>query len=192
MSKDKFDLREWIREAASAAQDEAVENMEAAIEDLNPDWTGGDNLEHPIDHAKAYTGIESVKSPEVLDDLSEAPADVDGDGIISKDELYSHFDVDDDGHVNMSDYADHIRHHIDHPELVSKFERKAGRSAMTVPCPGSYDMAAKALVGSPHEAASLLKPLMDATGASCPSSVAKALADMIEIAQALGVVGDLK
>ena len=168
MGNQKFDVRTWIREAAQEKQDKAVEEMSKEIEKLNQDWAGGDNLEHSVDHTKSSTGLESIKHPEV-------------DGLELSE---SHFEPDGDEGISACG--------IGNPDLASQYERKASRSMIAVPCPESYASAAQALVESPYDAEGLLTPLMEATGATCPASVARALADLIDVAQALGIVGSLK
>jgi len=166
--KFEFDVRTWIREAAQEKQDKAVEEMSKEIEKLSHEWAGGDNLEHSIDHTKSSTGLESIKHPEV-------------DGLeISE----SHFELGGDEGISVCD--------LGNSDLAAQYERKASRSMIAVPCPESYATAAQALVGSPYDAEGLLRPLMEATGATCPASVARALADLIDVAQALGIIGSLK
>jgi hypothetical protein len=44
-------------------EDEERESLVEPVEDV---WSGGNNLEMPIDRVKAYHGLEQVKEPEVL------------------------------------------------------------------------------------------------------------------------------
>jgi len=61
----------------------------------------------------------------VIDDetepINEDSADKNKDGIISPDELYQHFDLDDDGVVTMEDYAAHVDFHCENPELLQPY-----------------------------------------------------------------------
>jgi hypothetical protein len=42
------------------------EERESLVEPTEDVWSGGDNLEMPIDQVKAYHGLEQVKEPETL------------------------------------------------------------------------------------------------------------------------------
>ena len=53
-----------------------------------------------------------------LESITEDSADENGDGIISPDELYRHFDLDGDGVVTMADYATHVDFHCENPDLL--------------------------------------------------------------------------
>lgn len=53
--------------------------------------------------------------------LNEESPDTDKNGIISPEELYSHFDLDGDGVVTMSDYASHVDYHAKHPDLLDPY-----------------------------------------------------------------------
>lgn len=55
---------------------------------------------------------------EPLESITEDSADENGDGIISPDELYRHFDLDGDGVVTMADYATHVDFHCENPDLL--------------------------------------------------------------------------
>ena len=58
----------------------------------------------------------------MIDDfiVSEGSADENGDGTISPEELYRHFDLDNDGVVTMADYAAHVDFHCENPELLQQ------------------------------------------------------------------------
>jgi hypothetical protein len=54
-------------------------------------------------------------------ELSEGSADENDDGIITPEELYSHFDTNKDGVVTMSDYAKHVKFHCKNPDILEKY-----------------------------------------------------------------------
>ena len=56
-----------------------------------------------------------------LSQINEGSADINGDGIISPEELYQHFDLDGDGVVTMVDYAAHVDFHCENPELLDEY-----------------------------------------------------------------------
>ena len=58
-----FTLRKIIREKVSNILD--VESV-SELEPVEDSWSGGDNLEHPIDHAAITNKEETVTSPETL------------------------------------------------------------------------------------------------------------------------------
>ena len=53
--------------------------------------------------------------------INEDSADENKDGIISPNELYKHFDLDNDGVVTMEDYAAHVDFHCENPELLQPY-----------------------------------------------------------------------
>ena len=61
----------------------------------------------------------------VIDDetesINEDSVDENNDGIISPNELYTHFDLDSDGIVTMEDYAAHVDFHCENPELLQPY-----------------------------------------------------------------------
>ena len=173
-------------------------------------FAGGDNLVLDIDHEKLAGREEDIEGPEIMDITGEArirkivretmlafaepsgksdhEKDPDHDGVIQPDDLYKHFDVDKDGVVSTQDYDNHVQYHSTHPELLEPFEKVALESAPSAACPTSYEKAAGQLVADPANAHQLIRPVMDATGIGCPASAAKALADVLQIAQESGVV----
>jgi len=56
-----------------------------------------------------------------LSQINEDSADANGDGIITPEELYEHFDLDGDGVVTMVDYAAHVDFHCENPELLDSY-----------------------------------------------------------------------
>ena len=173
---------------------------------------GGDNLVLDIDHEKLAGREEDIEGPEIMDITGEArirnivretmlafvepeevgksdhEKDPDKDGVIQPDDLYKHFDIDKDGVVSTQDYDDHIQYHSTHPQILEPFEKVALENAPNAMCPTSYEKAASNLVADPTNAHQLIRPVMDATGIGCPASAAKALADVLQIAQESGVI----
>ena len=189
-------------------------DLEKLYEPKEDAYAGGENLHLDIDFEKLAGREEEIDGPEVLELTGEArirqivketmvafqdagdPAgkshhdkDPDNDGVIQPDDLYKHFDVDQDGVVSTKDYADHVQYHSTHPEILEPFEKVALESAPKAMCPTSYEKAASQLVSDPSNAHTLVRPIMDATGIGCPASAAKALADVLQIAQESGVIG---
>ena len=174
---------------------------------------GGDNLHLDIDFEKLAGREEDIEGPEVLEITGEArirkivretmlafaeeepesgesshDKDPDKDGVIQPEDLYKHFDVDNDGVVSTQDYDNHVEYHSTHPQILEPFEKLALESAPGAMCPTSYEKAAGQLVADPTNAHQLIRPVMESTGIGCPASAAKALADVLQIAQQNGVI----
>ena len=100
------------------------------VVDIEPEedaWAGGENLIEPIDYQEITTG-DPVEpgieiAPIVAEDYGaspEGPLDANGDGILSPEELYLHFDLDGDGVVTVDDYVAHVNWHCSHPEAMER------------------------------------------------------------------------
>ena len=110
----------------------------------------------------------------------DGPADMNNDGVIDSPELYLHFDVDNDGVVTPQDYADHVNFHCENPEILAPYlDHRDGVEEMGVPCPSSYRAVGDKMIGSPSKIMQMIEPIMEETGATCPSSAAQALADVV-------------
>ena len=188
-------------------------DLEKLYEPKEDAFAGGENLHLDIDFEKLAGREEDIEGPEVMEITGEArirqivketmrafaqpeeehgkshhDKDPDKDGVIQPDDLYKHFDVDQDGVVSTQDYEDHVQYHSTHPEILEPFEKVALESAPKSMCPTSYEKAASSLVADPANAHQLIRPVMEMTGIGCPASAAKALADVLHIAQENGVI----
>lgn len=81
-----------------------------------------------IDLIKQQQQSQMPATPE--NPTSELPADetsidTNGDGEISPEELFSHFDTDGDGKMNMTDYCAHIMFHIKNPGVLKPYMLEA-------------------------------------------------------------------
>ena len=98
-------------------------------------WEGGadrgeesENLIMPIDRTKVVTGdkTKTIRDDSMTDIVGESygqshgPADLNGDGFLTPEELYAHFDLDGDGIVSVEDYVAHVRWHCENPGAFSK------------------------------------------------------------------------
>ena len=115
--------------------------------------------------------------------------DPDGDGHITPEDLYSHFDLTNDGKVTTQEYVDHIKFHCEHPESLEHYNKAREQSIHTVPCRDSYDSCSQHLMGVPNDIDKFLKPMMDCTGSTCRESSAKALLDVLQSLVNCGVFG---
>ena len=101
-------------------------------------------------------------------------------GIVSKDELYNHFDLNNDGAVTPEDYANHIEYHCKYPESLAHYKKYQQDSHMNVPCINSYDSCSRHLMQNPDDIDVYIKPLMDVTGSTCRESSVKSLMDVLQ------------
>ena len=115
--------------------------------------------------------------------------DPDKDGHITPDDLYSHFDSNNNGEVTTQEYADHIDFHCAHPESMDHYRQARQQSIQSVPCSSTYDSCSKHLMGDKDSVAMYLQPLMDKTGSDCKASSAKALIDVMQSLLKCGVIG---
>ena len=128
-------------------------------------------------------------------DHSDHDLDPDGDGIVSPDDLYSHFDLNKDGQVTTDEYKRHIEFHCKHPESLEHYNRLRSNSIGSVNCQNSYDSCSQHLMGNPDGIEDIahyvingshddinkhLKPLMDQSGATCQNSSVSALLDVLQ------------
>ena len=115
--------------------------------------------------------------------------DPDGDGHITPEDLYSHFDLTNDGKVTTQEYVDHIKFHCAHPESLEHYNKAREQSIHAVPCKDSYDSCSQHLMGCPDDIDKFLKPMMDCTGSTCRESSTKALLDVLQSLINCGVFG---
>ena len=110
-------------------------------------------------------------------------------GIVSKDELYDHFDSNNDGTVTPEDYTNHIEYHCKYPESLDHYKKYQQDSHMSVPCISSYDSCSRHLMQNPDDIDVYIKPLMDVTGSTCRESSVKSLLDVLQSLINCGVFG---
>ncbi len=146
-----------------------------------------DNIRQEEDYS-----LDSVKD----EDQCAAPhsdshhdLDPDGDGHVTPEDLYLHFDSNKNGQVSTQEYVDHIKFHCAHPESLDHYNKAREQSMHVVPCKDSYDSCSQYLMGSPDDIDKFLKPMMDCTGSTCRESSTKALLDVLQSLINCGVFG---
>lgn len=82
------------------------------------DMYGPKMLDYMTQEIDNFKGTDSTESDFEELMMSEGSADENNDGIISPEELYKHFDLDNDGVVTMADYAAHVDFHCENPDLL--------------------------------------------------------------------------
>jgi len=128
--------------------------------------------------------LDSVSSGHSDHDL-----DPDGDGHITPEDLYSHFDLNNNGSVSTQEYVDHIKFHCAHPESLEHYNKAREKSINVVPCKDSYNSCSQHLMSCPDDIEKFLKPMMDCTGSTCKESSTKALLDVLQSLINCGVFG---
>ena len=88
------------------------------------DIYGEDKVKQYIDNAVRPDEMKKrLDSPSLRDEIDEGDVDANKDNKVSKDELYKHFDDNGDGEVTRKEYARHIKHHQDNPDLLDKYDK---------------------------------------------------------------------
>lgn len=141
------------------------------------------------DPCKCPGHLDCDYSLDYQDGSSSHEMNIDSDGTISSDELYRHFDLDNNGKVTPQEYTDHIEYHAKHPESLSHYKKLRDYSYQNVPCQKSYDSCSQHLLNTPEDIDKYLKPLMDCTGSTCMESSTKALLDVLQSLINCGVFG---
>lgn len=120
--------------------------------------------------------------------MSSTPLQHGEDGVINKEELYNHFDLDNDGVVTTDEYADHVEYHAAHPESLEKYRSLRNDSCHTVPCSTSYDSCGSYCISDPESMKSMLEPILSATGATCHTSAVQSMLDVLKSLKDCGVI----
>lgn len=114
--------------------------------------------------------------------------ETDAYGNLTPQSLYQHFDLDGDGVVDMGEYAEHVDFHSRHPEILEPWLQMRKQQKGKCNDYNSYCVIGDSLINDYDEVLDMLNGLMDKTGASCPSSTAKALSDVIQMLQNVGLL----
>ena len=77
------------------------------------------------------------------------------------------------------DHEENASFYVEDPEVLSDWV--GIRRHSMAPCERSYRKAGDMLVMNPELVHKVIKPILDATGATCPVSAAKAAADILEL-----------
>ena len=137
---------------------------------------------------ECYDHLEMKKTDE-LEGHSHHDLDPDNDGYVTPEDLYAHFDLNNDNQVTTQDYVDHIKFHCAHPESLEYYNKIRSQSIQNVPCRDSYDNCSQHLMTNPDDIEKCLRPLMDHTGSTCKESSTKALLDVLQSLIKCGVFG---
>ena len=112
----------------------------------------------------------------------------DAHGIVSPEELYSHFDLDGDGVVTKQEYADHVNWHCAHPEVLDSCQDKRYECMHDVPCMDSYDATMEHALADVDNFMDILSPLMQQTGATCMDSTLQSLCHVLSSLKDCGMI----
>ena len=108
---------------------------------------------------------------------SHSDLDPDRDGYISQEDLFGHFDLDNNGIVTTDEYVDHIQYHADNPETLYHYKED-------VPCNDSYNLC-KSHYDNDNE---MLMSCITNTGATCMQSGIQALIDVLTVMKNSGII----
>ena len=95
------------------------------------------------------------------------------DDVIPPEELYHHFDLNDDGQVTTQEYVDHINYHAENPESMEHYENK------NVPCNDSYQMSMNHFCSDESSLEDVLHTIISKTGCNCVESALTAVIDLL-------------
>ncbi len=113
------------------------------------------------------------------DHSSSSPLETDMYGVVTKDSLYDHFDLDNDHKVTIQDYVDHTKFHCAHPETLDHYNTLRQQSHQIVPCQQSYDSCSQHFMSNPDLIKDILSPMLVTTGVDCHESAVTGLIDVI-------------
>ena len=109
-------------------------------------------------------------------------------GVVPKDELYSHFDLNNDGTVTPEEYAEHIEFHCAHPETLEHYKTHRNKSCKFVPCQNSYDSVSQHFMGKPDSLMSFVQDACDETGSTCHTSTMQGMFDVLKSLKDAGII----
>jgi hypothetical protein len=117
-----------------------------------------------------------IDSTNTVDGESFNDLDPDQDGYVTQEDLFGHFDLDNNGIVTTGEYADHITYHTENPESLEQYYEDE-TATPCVPCERSYN-SCKDYYNNDHQ---ILKNCVTDTGATCMDSGIQALIDVLTI-----------
>ena len=109
-------------------------------------------------------------------------------GVVPKDELYNHFDLNNDGTVSPEEYAEHIEFHCAHPETLDHYKSHRSQSCQTVPCQSSYDSVSQHFMGQPDTLMTFVQDACDETGSTCHTSTMQGMFDVLKSLKDAGII----
>ena len=109
-------------------------------------------------------------------------------GVVPKDELYSHFDLNNDGTVTPEEYAEHIDFHCAHPETLDHYRAHREQSCQTVPCQSSYDSVSQHFMGHPDSLMTFVQDACEKTGSTCHTSTMQGMFDVLKSLKDAGII----
>ena len=139
-----------------------------------------------VGSCKSEDVVNSIDPIEQAEDHGELQADE--HGIVSPEELYSHFDLDGDGVVTKQEYADHVNWHCAHPEVLDACQDKRYECMHDVPCMDSYDATMEHALADVDNFMDILSPLMQQTGATCMDSTLQSLCHVLSSLKDCGMI----
>jgi len=110
-------------------------------------------------------------------------------GVVSKEELYNHFDLDGNGIVTKKEYEDHVNWHCDNPDVLDHYQGHRKSSMMNPDlCHQSYDSASQYMLSNSSDVSRLVDDIMDSCGSTCRTSTSNALFDILRSLKDAGII----
>jgi len=121
-------------------------------------------------------------------DASGCDLDVQDDGSIRQQDLFHHFDLNNDGRVTPQEYVDHIEYHAAYPETLDKFREISAVSRESVPCRDTYDSCSQHFMSNPDEIHSVINPIIQMTDSTCIESSLCSIIDVLRCLKEKGLI----
>tara|TARA_B000000557_G_C20783531_1_gene447591 strand:+ start:291 stop:764 length:474 start_codon:yes stop_codon:yes gene_type:complete len=123
---------------------------------------------------------KKINSHEKIEDQGKSDFEIkfDKNGMISRDDLYRHFDLNKDNEVSKEEYVDHIKYHCENPETLDHYKEE--EISNDVPCNNSYQRTTEYFSKNENEFLALLEDICRGVEGSCKVSCCQAIMDLIK------------
>ena len=144
------------------------------------------DIHHDMEHHDYMEFSDMEHYDDDLDDYdtgsSNNPLEVKND-IITRDSLYSHFDLNNDGKVTEDEYVAHIKYHCDNPDSLDHYRNKDHS-----PCKKTYEKCKDHFSTNHYFLEDCMQKTMKETDSTCHVSVINAMIDAITYLKKMGII----
>ena len=123
---------------------------------------------------------------------SDCDIEIQDDGSITQQDLFHHFDLNNDGRVTPQEYVDHIEYHAAYPETLDKYRELSAVSRESVPCRDTYDSCSQHFMSNPDEIHSVINPIIQMTDSTCIESSLCSIIDVLRCLKEKGLIWELQ